>query len=266
MYPSRAEFFVRKFEEATKKPFGHLLVDLKPRTPESSRLLIEVLNIGKGDAIPFATTSQDGKIEKDDLTDTFEDDISDTSEENISNSTENYPIGSEDSEIKGDREDLIACRDCGVVFAHIRGLEAHSQKGCGKKTAIAFPMTGSDVEDTLIGLPVTVCSADDLPTYLSDRPRMFVVNTDKCDQKGSHWVAFHFPASDPPEFFDSLGQLPETYKHYFRNLLIVNGPQYCVVNNRIQPDDSETCGLYCIYYVKLRCRGLKMEDILNNFS
>ncbi|CAC5417589.1 unnamed protein product [Mytilus coruscus] len=36
MYPSRADFFIRKFEEATRKPFGYLLVDLKARTPESS--------------------------------------------------------------------------------------------------------------------------------------------------------------------------------------------------------------------------------------
>ncbi|CAC5401443.1 unnamed protein product [Mytilus coruscus] len=162
----------------------------------------------------------------------------------------------------------IACWECGVVFAHIRGLEAHSQQGCGKKNVIALPMTGKNVEDALSGFAVTVCCADDLPSYVSDRPRTLVVNTDNCDQKGSHSVAFHFPASGPPEFVDSLGRLPETYQRYFRNVLIVDGPQYCVVSNQIQPDDSDTCGLYCIYYmyVKLRCRGLMMKDIINNFS
>ncbi|CAC5405126.1 unnamed protein product [Mytilus coruscus] len=258
MYPSRVDFFIRKFKEATRKPFGYLLVDLKARTPESSRLRKEVLHIGKGDS-----ATQDGKMEDDHLLDTFEDDISVSSEENIADRTKTAPISSEDSEI---REDLIACRDCGVVFAHIRGLEAHSQQGCGKKNVIALPMTGKDVEDALSGLPVTVCCADDLPPYLSDRPRTYVVNTDNFDHKGSHWVAFHFSASGPPDYFYSLGQLPETYQRYFRNLLIVNGPQYCVVSHQIQPDDSDTCGLYCIYYVKLRCQGLKMKDIFNNFS
>ncbi|CAC5390891.1 unnamed protein product [Mytilus coruscus] len=127
-------------------------------------------------------------------------------------------------------------------------------------------MTGKDVEEALSGLPVAVCCAEDLPSYVSDRPRTFVVNTDNCDQEGSHWVAFHFPASGPLEFFDSLGRLPETYQRYFRYVLIVNGPEHCVVGNQIQPDDSDTCGLYCIYYVKLRCRGLEMKDIINNFS
>mgnify|MGYP003869545539 CR=1 FL=1 len=127
-------------------------------------------------------------------------------------------------------------------------------KVVGIKTALPLTMTGKDVEDALSGLPVTVCCAEDLPIYVSDRRRRFVVNTDNCDQKGSHWVAFHFPASGPSEFFDSLGRLPEKYQRYFRNVLIVNGPKYCVVCNQIQPDDSDTCGLYCIYYVKLRCR------------
>ena len=56
------------------------------------------------------------------------------------------------------------------------------------------------------------------------------------------------------------------YQRYFRNVLIVNGPEYCVVCNQIQLDDSNTCGLYCIYYVKLRCRGHEMNDIINTFS
>ncbi|CAG2229641.1 unnamed protein product [Mytilus edulis] len=103
---------------------------------------------------------------------------------------ETTDVSSDDAER---REDLIACRDCGVVFAHLRGLEAHSQQGCGKKNGIVLPMTGKDVEDALSGLPVTVCCAEDLPSYVSDRPRTFVVNTDNCDQKGSHWVAFLFP-------------------------------------------------------------------------
>ncbi|CAG2226111.1 unnamed protein product [Mytilus edulis] len=59
------------------------------------------------------------------------------------------------------REDLIACRDCGVVFAHIRRLEAHSQQGCGKKNGIALPMTGKDVEVALSGFPENTLSQRD---------------------------------------------------------------------------------------------------------
>ncbi|CAC5422360.1 unnamed protein product [Mytilus coruscus] len=128
MYPSRVVYFIRKFEEATRKPFGYLLVDLKARTSESSRLRTEVLHIGKGDS-----ATQDGKMEDDHLSDTFEDDISVSSEEDIADRTKNAPISSEDAEI---REDLIAFWDRGIVFAHIRGLEAHSKKNVGRKTSL----------------------------------------------------------------------------------------------------------------------------------
>ena len=48
MYPSRAGFLLRKFEEATNKPFGYLVVDLKTTTPDSSRLRTDVLQTGRG--------------------------------------------------------------------------------------------------------------------------------------------------------------------------------------------------------------------------
>ncbi|VDI45651.1 Hypothetical predicted protein [Mytilus galloprovincialis] len=41
-------------------------------------------------------------------------------------------------------------------------------------------MTGKDVEDVLSGLPVSVYCAEDVLSYVSDRPRTFVVNTDNC--------------------------------------------------------------------------------------
>ncbi|CAG2197579.1 unnamed protein product [Mytilus edulis] len=76
-----------------------------------------------------------------------EDESSVSSDEDMADETTD--LSSDDAER---REDLIACRDCGVVFAHLRGLEAHSQQGCGKKNGIVLPMTGKDVEDALSGL------------------------------------------------------------------------------------------------------------------
>jgi len=35
-------------------------------------------------------------------------------------------------------------------------------------------------------------------------------------------VAFHFPLVGPAEFFDSLGNVPETYHRRFADVLIVN--------------------------------------------
>jgi hypothetical protein len=68
----------------------------------------------------------------------------------------------------------------------------------------------------------------------------------------------------PAEFFDSLGNTPETYHHRFAIVLIVNGPQYYYCSSRIHPDD--TCGLYCLYYFKRRHRGMALPDIVKDFS
>ena len=43
MYPGQSEKMMKMFEKATKKPYGYLLVDLKPFTPENDRLKSEVL-------------------------------------------------------------------------------------------------------------------------------------------------------------------------------------------------------------------------------
>jgi hypothetical protein len=68
---------------------------------------------------------------------------------------------------------------------------------------------------TYEGYPATVCCADELPAHVGVRPRTFIVNTDTCDRGGSHWVAFHFPLVGPAEFFDSLGNVAETYHRRF---------------------------------------------------
>jgi hypothetical protein len=36
MYPSRKNFLLQKFDEATERPFGYLLMDLKPTTPDET--------------------------------------------------------------------------------------------------------------------------------------------------------------------------------------------------------------------------------------
>lgn len=67
-------------------------------------------------------------------------------------------------------------------------------------------------------------------------------------------------------FFYSLGQAPETYHQHFRNPLSVNGPQYRVSRCPVQPDYSQTCGLNCAFYVKMKCQSIKLTDVLNDFS
>jgi hypothetical protein len=89
---------------------------------------------------------------------------------------------------------------------------------------------------------------------------------DTCHRGGSHSVAFHFPLVGPAEFFYSLGNAPETYHRRFPNVLIVKGLQYYYCSSRIQADDTDTCGLYCLYYIKGRHRGMDLPDIVKDLS
>jgi len=127
-------------------------------------------------------------------------------------------------------------------------------------------MTNLQIESCLKDLPATVCCADELTAHVGVRPHTFIVNTDTCDRGGSHWVAFHFPLGGPAEFFDSLGSAPETYHRRFANVLIVNAPEYYYCSSQIQPEDTDTCGLYCLYYFKRRHRGMELPDIVKDFS
>ncbi|CAC5394247.1 unnamed protein product [Mytilus coruscus] len=131
MYPSRADFFIRKFEEATRTPFGYLLVDLKARIPEASRLRTEVLHFGKGDS-GHKTKRWRTTVSPIHLKTIYQSHQKKT----LTTRQQTQASSSEDSER---REDLIACRDCGVVFAHLRGLVAHNQQGCGKKKQHCSP-------------------------------------------------------------------------------------------------------------------------------
>ena len=107
-----------------------------------------------------------------------------------------------------------------------------------------------------------VLAADELPITIKYPPRFYVVNTDERHLPGSHWVAFYFPKKGPAEFFDSLGRAPEHYQQRFKNVLIRNGRSYIFNKIQVQSNNSDTCGKYCIYYLKLRGRGWNMRQIV----
>ena len=127
-------------------------------------------------------------------------------------------------------------------------------------------MTNLQIESCLKDYPATVCCADELPAHVGVKPRTFIVNTDTCDCCRSHWMALHFPIVGPADCFDSLANASETYHRRFANVLIVNGPQYYYCSSQIQPDDTDTCGLYCLYYFIRRHRGMELPVIVKDFS
>ena len=111
-----------------------------------------------------------------------------------------------------------------------------------------------------------VFAADTLPSNLSNLPKFLIVNSDVHSGPGQHWLALYIPEKGPSEFFDSLGLSPKHYLKSFEQFLINYGPKYIYSNKRLQNYDSNTCGLFVLYYVILRCKGYNMQDIVNHFS
>ena len=57
MYPAGTETFMRKYEEAVRRPYRYLLVDLKPSTDDQCRLKIDVL---PSDPVPQKPKDESG--------------------------------------------------------------------------------------------------------------------------------------------------------------------------------------------------------------
>ncbi len=126
-------------------------------------------------------------------------------------------------------------------------------------------MNNIEISDIVNRYGVIVCATDELPRF-SDKPGLYIVNTDYSWNGGMHWVAFNFPNHGPSEFFDSLGHEPEYYHDVYRNALIANGPSYLMTLTPIQAEDSDACGQYCIYYTLCRVGGLSMSNIVLTFT
>jgi hypothetical protein len=101
-YHSRRNFLLQKFDEATKEYYSYLVVDLKQTTSDSLRLRIDALGTS---------------IEKEKNEEEEEED-----EENLEKEE-----GEEEQE---EHSDLLACRPCGLLFAHAWDLKDYQIRGC----------------------------------------------------------------------------------------------------------------------------------------
>ena len=121
-------------------------------------------------------------------------------------------------------------------------------------------MNNYQLERILRGYPVTVCAADQIR---KGSGRFVISNTDTSEGQGIHWVVFYFPRRGPYEFFDSLGNSPESYRVGFEKIL---DKKYLMYNGQLQQSPSNVCGLYCAYYVMKRYKGNTMTDIIAEFD
>ena len=84
-------------------------------------------------------------------------------------------------------------------------------------------------------------------------PGAYVINLDKHDEPGSHWVAV-FDDGKRVEYFDSYG-LPPLISSFLGHNAVYSSAS-------LQPLYSNACGFYCVYYIIQRSLGIAMHDIL----
>ena len=126
------------------------------------------------------------------------------------------------------------------------------------------------LEDAIMRDPICakifggVKAADKLPSYVSNSHKFYITNTQNLKEPGEHWVVIY--SNMLPEFFDSCGQSPESYKKEFQYFLVNHGPNYIHNERRLQNIDSDVCGNFCLFYIYHRSRNISMKRILKMFT
>ena len=95
-------------------------------------------------------------------------------------------------------------------------------------------------------------------------PCAYVCNYDPSDRPGTHWVAVYLTEDRRGEFFDSYGMVPML--PVFVDFLRRNTTSWTVNSRQLQGLTSTVCGQYCVFYLLHRCRGWKMDVIVNLFE
>ena len=110
-------------------------------------------------------------------------------------------------------------------------------------------------------------AADQLETLsISSYPIFLIVNTDKSDSHGKHWLVLYITENEI-ELFDSLGLIrrnlmPKEILHFIHRFSV---SRKFLCNSRLQPDYSVLCGFYCIFFIMIR-QATNFKSILSIFS
>jgi hypothetical protein len=97
------------------------------------------------------------------------------------------------------------------------------------------------------------------------RPLGMIVNTDPARFPGQHWVALFIDEDNRAEYFDSFGRQPICCE--IQSFLAINDIHNLSYNKyEIQSIFSIKCGVFCILYLKMRCKGYTFRQFIDQFS
>ena len=103
-----------------------------------------------------------------------------------------------------------------------------------------------------------------LPYELLPRPSSLIINLDPHYREGSHWVCVFIPKHGLAYYFDSFGAPPST--NNIITFLERNSKHGYTYNKFIFQDiRSSVCGYWCILFLLLLHRGIRIPDIYSLF-
>lgn len=126
-------------------------------------------------------------------------------------------------------------------------------------------MDTSEIDNALqhiVGFQGTKAS-NSLPEQF-EKPAFFVVNTQRWDERGEHWVVMHFLLNNAAEYFDPFGlpALLSDHEQYLKR----HATRYVYNSTTLQSPYTSSCGLFCIMFVRLRAAGHTYADIVELFT
>ena len=109
-------------------------------------------------------------------------------------------------------------------------------------------------------LQAKVCAKDQLPRQNPIHVKAYIVNTERSNKAGEHWVAVIFNNNDNVLYFDSYGLPP--LETEIINFLNNHSSSWRYNRQRLQSLQSKVCGLYCIFTLDAAARGYNIQKYL----
>ena len=110
---------------------------------------------------------------------------------------------------------------------------------------------------------IGVFPCDRIPN-IENYPASIILNTDKHNEKGQHWVAIHISKDKFEIYFDSYGLKPLNKK--FLEYLNERTNNWTYNNTMIQGVKSVNCGKFCVLFILLKSIGYNLQEIIHLFT
>ena len=129
MYPGNAKHLMRHFKTATSKPYGYLVIDLKPFTPDHLRMRTDVL----ATPIKEEQLTEGHHFPIDFQTDRTCPEPTATLKVEQPKKEHHLPVDDQTKQTCQEPSEMPSCDDCGIMFDNTHDLQRHVKTWCPEK-------------------------------------------------------------------------------------------------------------------------------------